>query len=164
MSLIIRTGSLNDIQTIGQLAQDTWWPTYGSFISSEQISYMLQEMYSASALAQQFSEGVTFLLAERFGEAVGFAAFSQIHAEEQVFKLHKLYVLPSEQGKGSGKLLVDEVSKRSKQLGGQLLELNVNRANKAFEFYKKQGFDVYQTLDIPYHTFVLNDYVMRKSL
>lgn len=121
-------------------------------------------MYAPSALAQQFSEGITFLVAERNGVAVGFAAFSETNRQEQVFKLHKLYLLPSEQGKGTGKLLIEEVRTQAKNLGGLILELNVNRGNKAVDFYKKQGFDIHQTLDIPYHTFVLNDYVMRKPL
>jgi GNAT superfamily N-acetyltransferase len=164
MSLRIRTAIPNDIPSIGKLAEESWWPAYSSFISAEQISYMLKEMYSPESLTQQFSEGITFLLAERDGLAVGFAAFSETNTLEQVFKLHKLYLLPSEQGKGTGKLLIDEVGSRAKNLGGLILELNVNRGNKAVNFYKKQGFDVHQTLDIPYHTFVLNDYIMRKAL
>jgi GNAT superfamily N-acetyltransferase len=164
MSLRIRTANPSDIPTIGQLADESWWPAYSSFISAEQISYMLKEMYAPESLTQQFSEGITFLLAERDGLAVGFAAFSETNAQEQVFKLHKLYLLPTEQGKGTGKLLIEEVSDRAKNLGGLILELNVNRGNKAVYFYKKQGFDIHQTLDIPYHTFVLNDYIMRKAL
>ena len=164
MSLRIRTANLSDIPTIGQLAEESWWAAYSSFISAEQISYMLTAMYAPEALAQQFSEGITFLLAERDGLAVGFAAFSETNTLEQVFKLHKLYLLPNEQGKGTGKLLIEEVGSRAKKLGGLILELNVNRGNKAVNFYKKQGFDMHQTLDIPYHTFVLNDYIMRKAL
>ena len=164
MSLSIRTANPTDISTIGQLAEESWWPAYSSFISAEQISYMLNEMYSPEALAQQFSQGITFLLVDRNGLAVGFAAFSETNTLEQVFKLHKLYLLPSEQGKGTGKLLIEEVGSQAKKLGGLILELNVNRGNKAVEFYKKQGFDIHQSLDIAYHTFVLNDYIMRKAL
>jgi GNAT superfamily N-acetyltransferase len=164
MSLSIRTANPSDIPTIGQLAEESWWPAYSSFISAEQISYMLKEMYSHESLTKQFSEGITFLLAESDGLAVGFAAFSETNTLEQVFKLHKLYLLPTEQGKGTGKLLIEEVGSRVKKLGGLILELNVNRGNKAVHFYKKQGFNIHQSLDIPYHTFVLIDYVMRKAL
>lgn len=164
MSLSIREANIKDIPSISQLAEDIWWPTYRDFISEEQISFMLQEMYSQTALENQFAEGVSFLLALRDEVAVGFASFSLTDAAEQVFKLHKLYVLPTEQGKGTGKALVDEVSRLAKTAGGKTLELNVNRGNKAQHFYKKIGFDIYQTLDIPYHHFVLNDYVMRKLL
>ncbi|MFM6975860.1 MAG: N-acetyltransferase family protein [Sphingobacteriaceae bacterium] len=164
MSLSIRPAQQQDIPTISRLAEEIWWPTYRDFISEEQISFMLKEMYAEEALAQQFAEGVTFLLALRTDIPVGFAGFSRNEEIEQVFKLHKLYVLTSEQGKGTGKALVDEVSTLAKANGGKILELNVNRGNKAAAFYKKQGFEIHQTLDIPYHQFVLNDYVMRKEL
>lgn len=164
MSIIIRQAQLKDIATISQLANEIWWPTYQDFISEEQIRFMLQEMYSAVSLQKQFEEGVDFLLAEREGIPVGFAGFNVTDAENGVYKLQKLYVLPSEQGRGTGKALIDEVSRRAKTQAGLILELNVNRGNKASEFYKKQGFEIFQTLDIPYHAFVLNDYVMRKAL
>lgn len=164
MSLSIRPAKQQDIPTISRLAEEIWWPTYRDFISEEQISFMLQDMYSAAALEKQQADGVCFLLALRDGVPVGFAGFSQTDETEQVFKLHKLYVLLSEQGKGTGKVLVDEVSTLAKADGGKILELNVNRGNNAQYFYKKIGFDIYQTLDIPYHSFVLNDYVMRKAL
>ncbi len=164
MSLEIRKAVLADIPVISQLAEEIWWPTYRDFISEEQISFMLQDMYSAASLEQQLADGVTFLLALREDTAVGFAGFSRTDEAERVFKLHKLYVLPSEQGKGTGKALVDEVSRLAKADGGRILELNVNRGNKAQHFYKKIGFDIHQTLDIPYHQFVLTDYVMRKIL
>jgi GNAT superfamily N-acetyltransferase len=164
MSLSIRPAKQQDISTISRLAEEIWWPTYLDFISKEQISFMLQDMYSAAALEKQLADGVCFLLALRDGVPVGFAGFSQTDETEQVFKLHKLYVLPLEQGKGTGKVLVDEVSRLAKVDGGKILELNVNRGNKAQHFYKKIGFDIHQTLDIPYHQFVLNDYVMRREL
>ena len=95
---------------------------------------------------------------------MAFAAYSLIIPEEQVFKLQKLYVLPAEQGKGMGKVLIAEVAKLAKALGGKILELNVNRKNPAFSFYQKLGFEVYLEVDIPYHRFVLNDYLMRQDL
>ena len=49
MSLSIRAANPSDIATIGQLAEESWWPAYRSFISTEQISYMLKEMYSPEA-------------------------------------------------------------------------------------------------------------------
>jgi GNAT superfamily N-acetyltransferase len=73
-------------------------------------------------------------------------------------------VLPSEQGRGTGKELINYISASAKKLGGNTLELNVNRGNNAQNFYLKSGFSIFQTVDIPYHQFVLNDYVMRKTI
>ena len=164
MSFEIRKAEVADIPVISRLAEEIWWPTYRDFISEEQISFMLDDMYSAASLEKQMADGVTFLLAFREELPVGFAGFSETDELEKIFKLHKLYVLPSEQGRGTGKALVDELSRLAKADGGKMLELNVNRGNKAQHFYKKIGFDIHQTLDIPYHHFVLNDYVMRKNL
>ena len=162
--MFIRHAGEADIPTINRLAHHIWWPTYRDVISAEQISFMLQNMYSEEALKVQMNKGVSFLLGERDAVPVAFAGFSFKGFEEQVYKLEKLYILPSEQGKGSGKQLIEHVAGLAKAQGGKVLELNVNRGNPAFGFYKKLGFEVYQTVDIPYYQFVLNDYVMRKTL
>lgn len=163
-NMVIRQANYSDIPAISQLAHQTWWPTYTDVIPDEQIGFMLEDMYSEDALKLQMEEGMTFLIAEREGNQVAFAAWSLTEPENLVYKLQKLYVLPSEQGKGTGKKLIMEVSRMAKELDGKTLELNVNRKNPAFDFYKKLGFEIYKTVDIPYHHFILNDYVMRKTL
>lgn len=162
--MIIRKANYIDVGVISRLAYETWRPAYKAVIPDEQIEFMLNDMYSETALKLQIDEGIAFLIGERDGKPVGFAAYSFTEPENFVYKLQKLYVLPSEQGKGSGKKLVMEVAGIVKKLGGRILELNVNRKNKAFNFYSKLGFEIYKSVDIPYHHFVLNDYVMRKVL
>ena len=125
---------------------------------------MLGNMYSKDALKRQMDEGMTFLIGERDERPVAFAAYSLTEPKNLVYKLEKLYVLPSEQGKGTGKALIFEVMKIAKEIGGKILELNVNRNNPAYHFYSKLGFKVYKKVDIPYQQFVLNDYIMRQSL
>jgi GNAT superfamily N-acetyltransferase len=162
--MIIRIATEIDIRLISELAEKTWWPSYSQIISDEQISFMLEDMYSAESLLEQMKSGIDFLIAERENIGIGFAAYSLVDSDNQVYKLHKLYVLPSEQGLGTGKELIDRVADSAKLKGGKILELNVNRGNPAKYFYKKTGFEIYQTVDINYHHFVLNDYVMRKEL
>ena len=162
--MIIRQASEHDITAINELAEKIWWPSYRNIISDEQISFMLNDMYSAESLKEQMNSGIEFLLVERENLPVAFAGYSLTDPENQVYKLHKLYVLPTEQGRGTGKNLIAQVSSLAKTKGGEILELNVNRGNPAHHFYKKIGFDIYHTVDINYHHFVLNDYVMRKKL
>lgn len=162
--MIIRQAAESDIQAISELAEKIWWPSYRNIISDEQISFMLNDMYSAKSLVEQMRSGIEFLIVERDNLPLAFAAYSQTDTDNQIFKLHKLYVLPTEQGRGTGKKLIEHVSSLAKAKGGNILELNVNRGNPAHHFYSKIGFDIYQTIDINYHHFVLNDYVMRKEL
>jgi diamine N-acetyltransferase len=162
--MMIRQASQRDIPAISRLAHEIWWPTYSGVIADEQITFMLADLYSHTALQSQMGAGITFLIAERDDIPVGFAAYSLTEPENLVYKVEKLYVLPSEQGRGTGKKLIREIVETVKALGARTLELNVNRGNKAFHFYTKLGFEIYKTVDIPYHGFVLNDYIMRISL
>ena len=158
----IRAATLQDIPTIIKLAKEIWWPTYSEVISSEQISFMLGKMYSAEALKSQMQNGHQFLILEVDGIAKGYASFSK--HEETTYKLQKLYLNPDQQGKGIGKMLISTVENEIIKLNGKTLILNVNRGNKAYLFYSKVGYKILKEVDIPYHQYVLNDYVMGKSL
>ncbi len=160
----IRFATTEDVALISQLAEKIWWPAYSGIISDDQISFMLNDMYAEGSLQRQMENGIEFILAERGGEAVGFAGFSMTEADNAVFKLHKLYVLPSEQGKGTGKALLHEVEDIGRSREARILELNVNRGNPALEFYKRMGLGIFKEVDIPYHQYVMNDYIMRKLL
>lgn len=158
----IRQAGIADVDTIKHLAQQTWWPTYGDILSPEQINYMLDELYSTEKLSSQISTGEqTFLLLTETGDKpVAFAAYSPRPENPLVYKLHKLYCLPQAQGKGYGKVLINEVCKRALAAGKHSLHLNVNRFNKAKVFYEKLGFNVIAQEDIPIGNYQMNDYVM----
>jgi diamine N-acetyltransferase len=158
----IRVATVTDIPSITKLAEEIWWPTYTEVISNEQIAFMLQEMYSAEALKHQMENGHHFLVLEVDGEDKGFASYSL--QENKTYKLQKLYLHPDQQGKGAGKFLITEVEEKVKSHSGEVLILNVNRGNKAKIFYEKMGYQILEELDIPYHHFVLNDYIMGKNL
>ncbi|SKB74355.1 GNAT family N-acetyltransferase [Daejeonella lutea] len=158
----IVNATADDIPVIHELAEKIWWPTYRPILSDEQISFMLKNMYSEDALLQQIQSGMKFILVKRENHNVAFAGYSK--ENEAVLKIHKIYVLPSEQGKGTGKNLIEYLTSIARELSIPQVELNVNRANPALGFYEKMGFEIAETVDIPYHQFVLNDYVMRKKL
>ena len=158
----IRNATLNDIPIITKLAEEIWWPTYVKVISAEQISFMLGEMYSAEALTNQMESGHGFFILTVDEIAKGYASISK--QDETTYKLQKLYLHPDQQGKGVGKMLIDFVEQDVKNLGAEQLILNVNRGNNAQLFYSKVGYHVLEEVDIPYHQYVLNDFIMGKSL
>ena len=61
--------------------------------------------------------------------------------------------------------MLDYVCTQSKNAGGDLLELNVNKSNPATIFYAKKGFKVFkeEILEIE-NGYVMDDYVMVKAL
>ncbi|KAA9332411.1 GNAT family N-acetyltransferase [Hymenobacter busanensis] len=162
---VVQPATLADIPVIIELAEATWEPTYRFIISKEQIDYMYRVIYTPASLRQQMTDdGHSFLLLHVDGHPAGYASFSPRPEEPGVYKLHKLYLLPSHQGRGLGQQLMQAVEDGVRAAGGQWLELNVNRHNPALHFYERQGFQQHRTEDIPIGPYWMNDYVMRKAL
>jgi GNAT superfamily N-acetyltransferase len=159
----LRLADERDIALVQELTAKVWPQTYASILSPEQIQYMLEMSYSTSALERQMREGHQFYIAMRGNEAIGFASVSESKPGE--FKLHKIYLLGSEQGKGTGRLMLETIMQVLRTRGGKRLELNVNRYNKARQFYEKLGFTVIKEEDIDIgEGFFMNDYVMARSI
>lgn len=162
--LLIRHASLNDINTIGYLAHETWPDAFKDILTPEQIRYMLHLFYDPSSLHDQIvKQKHRFLIAELGEEPVGFASYSALG--EGKFKLHKIYLLPITQGKGVGKALIQFIIDEIRPQNAVSLKLNVNRHNKARIFYEKLGFAVVGEEDNNIgNNYFMNDFVMEKKL
>jgi len=162
----IRLATPADYPTIERIARQTWPHTFGSILSVEQLNYMLNWMYSQQAIAEQVEQkDHVFLIAfNDAGEAVGYVSF-EVNYVPAITKIHKLYLLPQTQGQGIGRLLIDEVARRTLAAGNTALSLNVNRQNRAVQFYERLGFSVVGCEDIDIgNGFLMQDYVMQKPL
>lgn len=157
----IRQANIEDASLIHDLAHAIWYPTYENILSKKQIDFMLDKMYSVEVLSAAIQNNTAFHLLYEEENAVGFIG---IVPKGELLRIEKIYLLPSTQGKGYGKQLIDYAAQEAKKLGLDTLELNVNRSNNAYQFYLKQGFEVIQEVDIPYYEFTLDDFVMRKKL
>ncbi len=161
----IRQATTNDVETIRQIAEKTWWATYSPILEKEQINFMLDDIYSVEKISSQLQNNTqTYLLLIEGDDPVAFAAYSPRDEDPEIYKLHKLYCLPETQGKGYGKILIDEVAQKTREAMKHTLDLNVNRYNKAKSFYEKMGFKIAYEEDIPIGPYWMNDYVMRKEL
>lgn len=161
----IRKATIKDVETIRALAKEIWYDTYLPILAEAQLEYMLGEIYSTKKLSAQIKNNEqTFLVLVEDKQIVAFAAYSQREEDSDIYKLHKIYCLPATQGKGYGKVLINTVCEAVIKAGKHLLELNVNRHNKAKNFYEKMGFKVIYEEDVPIGPYFMNDYVMRKEL
>jgi diamine N-acetyltransferase len=160
----IRPAGSEDIPLINELAKAIWPGAYGQIITPEHMEYALEQSYSPAALKQQMSDNHNFLIIEDDGIPVGFADYGPM-PEPETCKLHKIYVLPSQQGKGTGKALLQAVTQLATKTGAKQLILNVNRYNKARYFYEKAGFTILYEEDKPIGGgYYMNDYVMRLQI
>lgn len=157
----IRNADTTDVHVISLLARAIWPETYASILSEGQLKHMLDMFYSEESLKKQMEEdGHHFLLALSNAETVGFASYSQ-GDKIGVYKVHKLYVHPMLHGHGFGKKILDRIIKDIKPKGAKKLILNVNRKNRAINFYEKYGFRKTGEEDIAIgEGYFMNDYVM----
>ncbi|MGC3946659.1 MAG: GNAT family N-acetyltransferase [Chryseolinea sp.] len=165
ISVEIRDAVAGEEVIIKELAWGTWWNAYGTIVSSDQIRFMLDTLYNEEVLRQLItSDDQRFIILSEAGIARGFAAYSPRPEDPGIYKLHKLYVLPDCQGKGYGRRLLQEVTARLRAQNIHKLDLNVNRQNPAFNFYRAYGFEVLRQEDIAIGPYWMNDYVMRLDI
>lgn len=163
---MIKDASLSDIPIIIHIAYKSWEVAYKDILSPTQKEYMLNLFYTAAAIKKQFIEDrQKFILYQDQGITVGFASYELHNPTDGTCKIHKLYLLPNTQGKGFGAKLIDSIILRAKENSCRKLILNVNKFNKAKQFYEKMGFSVSkeEVIEIG-EGYVMDDYVMQKNI
>jgi diamine N-acetyltransferase len=150
---------------IRAIAEEVWPVAYGSILSREQLTYMLVMMYSVSALQEQAENGHHFILAVEDEIPVGFASYEFNNGGTSKTKIHKIYILTSQQGKGTGRILIEHIAEEARKNNQQALILNVNKYNAARHFYKKLGFVIVgeEVIDIG-QGYVMDDFVMEMPI
>ena len=163
----IRQATPDDCALIYELAVPAWKVAYSEILSREQMDYMLKMMYSEESLKRQMLEGHMFFIVLCDDVPAGFISF---HPQgEDLYILEKLYIHPHWQGLGAGRCLVQKAEEYIRKLHPAdrriLFELNVNRNNKAVDFYTRLGFRIDREVneDIG-NGFYKNDYIMRKYI
>lgn len=164
--ITISKATTTDIPIIQEIAYKTWPVAYGQILSSAQLDYMLEMMYSSETLNDNINnKSHLFLLAKDASIALGFASCEHHYLDKNTTRLHKLYLLPEAQGKGIGKLLLDRVVFLAKENHSDIISLNVNKFNKAFSFYKKMGFDIVAEEDLEIgNGYLMEDYKMELKI
>ena len=162
---MIRELEKSELAIVQELAYKIWPSTFGEILSTEQIEYMLDWMYNLKTLAQQKEEGHRFFCYENEqGVPIAFLAVAK-DLESHRLKIHKLYVLPEKQTKGVGKALLFKAFEFAKAQGMSTVYLNVNRYNKAVDFYQKMGMKITHEEDISIgNGYLMEDYVFEIKL
>lgn len=154
------------LSRVEKLAQLTWPSTFKNILSQEQIEYMLAWMYNLETLEKQLNAGHQFYILKENNIDLGFIGIELNYQNTRKLRIHKIYVLPTAQGKGVGKRLIDHILEHVATINNQThLHLNVNKYNAAVNFYKHIGFKTTKEEDIDIgNGFFMNDFVMEKAL
>ena len=165
----IRKAQRHELNILEKLARAIWPSTYSDIISTAQIEFMLSWMYSEQTLQSQFDQGHEFYVLSEQNSDLGFLALEWISTstdnKQQQLKINKLYILGQQQNKGFGKTLIQKAIQRASETNVSEIILQVNKANKAKDFYAHLGFQIKEEaiFDIG-NGFVMDDYIMSYKL
>lgn len=162
--MTISVATKNQLTIVQELANAIWPDTYGTILSQEQLDYMMDLMYSLESLENQYENNKIFLLVNDENGFIGFASYEMNFENSNKTKIHKLYILPQIQGKGIGKNLIHYIEDIAKANSNSGLILNVNKYNKAKDFYLNCGFEITKSIIVDIGKgYIMDDYVMEKK-
>jgi GNAT superfamily N-acetyltransferase len=157
--------SISQLEIIQDLAKAIWPDAYSEILSNEQLNYMMEMMYSFDSLERQLKNNNVFLLAKEDNDFIGFASYELNFQNSNKTKIHKLYVLTNVQGKGVGKKMILHIQEIAKKNCNSALILNVNKYNKAKDFYLHNQFEIADSLVVDIgNGYVMDDFVMEKKI
>jgi ribosomal protein S18 acetylase RimI-like enzyme len=161
----IRRIDASEVEEVTKLAHLIWPDTFRDILKPEQLQFMLEWMYNPETLSSQIESGHQFFLLENEQDNIGFMGIQVAYPSSGLLKIHKLYVLPSQQGRGYGKLLIEHAISVANSTGNSAITLNVNRFNKSVKFYQAIGFQITKEEDIDIgRGYLMEDYVMELVL
>lgn len=134
----IRHAEVEDIEDIQEVAMASWQDTYSGIIPEETITEIVDSWYDREDLRQQVKDPI-FYVAEKQGKIAGY-----VHAsvKDDVAHLHRIYLRPETQGKGTGTELYEKAEKEMKDSGAEYIRLEVLSENeKGLNFYQSKGFE-----------------------
>lgn len=145
--MTVRPATTGDVSAIREIADAAWWDAYPGVLETEQIRDGLATLYDAAFLSRVLAEreDLLFLVAERDGEAVGFASAQQTFADE--VELYTLFVHPDHQREGVGTALLEAVETAARDAGTERLRTGVLAGNRAAQsFLEGHGFERVETV------------------
>jgi ribosomal protein S18 acetylase RimI-like enzyme len=137
--MFVRTASERDLAAVRALLVETWHATYDAIYGVQRVTEITDDWHSIASLKARLSRPNSEFLVADDGKAIGGMAYAAATTDPKLVMLHQLYVHPSFQRAGIGKMLLDEIEDSFPD--ARTLRLEVEAANvSALAFYRANGF------------------------
>ena len=143
----IQKVTLENIDQLQKISRQTFFETFSSGNTEENMKKYLEEELSISKLTNELNDNsAEFYFATHDDKIIGYLKlnFGKSQTELQdngALEIERIYVLNEYHGKNVGKLLYNKAKQIARQHGADYIWLGVWEENpKAIYFYKKNGF------------------------
>jgi len=169
--ITIRNAYPEDAQLLAELSSITFYETFRSHNSEEDMQSYLDQNFTTSRLELELKEeGTIYLLAFDGDSAVGYAKMKNRRQPEGLYgenniEIERIYSRKEYLGKKVGHSLMEACLNRARQGGSKVVWLGVWEHNpRAISFYEKWGFEKFGS-----HPFLLGsdlqtDLLMKKNI
>ncbi len=156
--------TLENINTLAELASLIWHEYWTEILSPEQIDYMVENFQSEHAIINQYKqENYTYYFITENNKNIGYFGISE---KEDYLFLSKLYISKDYRHKGIGSKAFEKIKEIAKEKNYKSIQLTVNKYNKnTIAAYDKWGFKTIDSVvtDIG-NGFVMDDYIMEYKM
>lgn len=156
----------NEVDTLAKIGADTFYETFIAYNTKENIEAYIQKAYATQNIQQFIKNNLGgYYLAYQQQQAVGYIKLINGLEQPQKIELEKIYVYQTHHGKGVANMLMEQAIAYAKKLNAAELFLGVWQENlRACAFYKKFGFEVYDTREFTLGSRICHDYMMKLKL
>lgn len=168
-AITYRDATIADAALMARIGPETFTETFGHLYSPENLAAFLVNHGEQSWRGELGDPRVAVRIAERDGEAIGFAKIAPpslpFETREPTAELRQLYVLKPWQGAGVAAALMDWAIGEARRRGARALCLSVFVDNRrAQRFYARYGFEAVGRYDFMVGTHADEDIIMRLKL
>jgi ribosomal protein S18 acetylase RimI-like enzyme len=146
-NIILRSISVKDVVGLQEIGQQTFFETFESGNTEENMKNYLEEGFSINKLTTELeNKNSEFYFAELDNHVIGYLKLNYGESqtelqEDSALEIERIYVLKDFHGKKVGQLLYEKAISIAKQKNVDYVWLGVWEENlRAINFYKKNGF------------------------
>jgi len=167
----VRVANSNDVKLLSALGGKTFYDTFSQYHTEEDMQLYLEKAYNEALIATNLQNPHIHyaVLENETGEAVGYVKLlldaTNAKLKGRQIELEKIYVLKDKIGSGAGLKLMQYAIDYSVKNGYDVLFLGVWEENvRAVNFYKKAGFEVFDTRTFQLGKTLCDDFLMKLEL
>jgi ribosomal protein S18 acetylase RimI-like enzyme len=166
----IESANIKHAEILSKIGGDTFYETFRPYNTESDIRSYIIKAYHIDIITQNLiKSNIAYYLCYDDEQVIGYIKL--IHdatykgLSGKCIELEKIYILGSYFGSGAGKLLMQQAIQHSKENGFEFLFLGVWQENeRAINFYKKVGFEVFETRQFQLGESLCDDYMMKLKL